>query len=113
MGASRRAFCSTFCSRKGKYSFEGRKWSRGGIKAAGAIEAETIAAAGLRDQYIAAVSGLKAIGDNLLKFGIEEKYVAEALSITRRKLGEVFKDATPADLREWIYKFNEIDIKTN
>lgn len=61
----------------------------------------------LRDGYTNAVAFLKNVGEKMLKAGKSEKEVAMSLNTQRRTLGELFKDATPAELRDFIYKFNE------
>jgi len=77
------------------------------IKTTGRIEMQAEVGNGIRQQYINAVAGLKGIGQNLLKNGVSEESVARALNLARRNVGEMFKEATPKDLRELIYRYNE------
>ncbi|MFC7348970.1 hypothetical protein ACFQO9_19810 [Chryseobacterium zhengzhouense] len=62
----------------------------------------------LREQYMEAVNKLKDEKSRLISEGKTKEEIARSLHQQRRDLGEKFKDATPDDLREWIYKFNEI-----
>lgn len=61
----------------------------------------------LRQLYTNAVGELKGVGQNLLRQGFSKAEVASKLNGMRRSLGEVYKDMTPKDLRQYIYKFNE------
>gem|GEM_PF-2666323 len=61
----------------------------------------------LRSLYTSSVGELKGIGQALLKSGLKEADVAKRLNQMRRGIGEAYKDLTPADLREYIYKFNK------
>lgn len=60
----------------------------------------------LRDQYISIVENLKNERSILLSQNKSKEEVAKILNQRRRDIGVQFKDATPDDLREWIYKFN-------
>ncbi|WP_347067842.1 RHS repeat-associated core domain-containing protein [Flavobacterium sp. WV_118_3] len=67
----------------------------------------TLGKGNLREQYTDAVSNLKNVAERLLKSGKSESSVAQKVHGMRRSLGELFKDATPEDLRSFIHKFNE------
>lgn len=54
----------------------------------------------IRNAYIQAVSALKNYGDDLLKQGYAENFVAQHLNQWRRNIGEYYKNATPSDLRQ-------------
>ncbi len=60
----------------------------------------------LRDQYMHQVENLKNERTILLSQNKSKEEVARLLNKRRRDIGVEFKDATPDDLREWIYKFN-------
>lgn len=60
----------------------------------------------LRNEYMAAVDNLKNEKTALLAQNKSLMEVAKTLHQRRRDTGEKFKNATPDDLREWIYKFN-------
>ncbi|MCE7926807.1 MAG: DUF4157 domain-containing protein [Haliscomenobacteraceae bacterium CHB4] len=62
---------------------------------------------GLRTQYINAVNGLEAEAEILLSQREPKSKVAEILFNRRRAITIEFKNATPDDLLEWIFKFND------
>jgi hypothetical protein len=63
--------------------------------------------ADLRAAYNEEVEGLAEYAKHLLGQGASEHEVALTMQELRRGLGVKYKDATPPDLREYIYKFNE------
>jgi hypothetical protein len=63
--------------------------------------------ANLRQLYTDEVAGLEKVGKDLLAAGRSEAEVAKTLHQMRRDLGVKYKDMTPPDLLEYIYKFNE------
>jgi RHS repeat-associated protein len=67
----------------------------------------TVGKNNIRENYTSAVNKLKSLGELMLKSGVNERNVAKTMNNARRAIGEMFKDITPADLRGFIYKFNE------
>jgi hypothetical protein len=63
--------------------------------------------ANLRQLYTDEVVGLEKVGKDLLASGKSEAEVAKTLNQMRRDLGIKYKEMTPPDLLEYIYKFNE------
>jgi hypothetical protein len=61
----------------------------------------------LRQLYTDEVAGLEKAGQDLLASGKSEAEVAKILHQMRRDLGVKYKEMTPSDLLEYIYKFNE------
>jgi hypothetical protein len=57
--------------------------------------------------YTDEVAGLEKAGQDLLASGKSEAEVAKILHQMRRDLGVKYKEMTPSDLLEYIYKFNE------
>ncbi|MFP9119357.1 RHS repeat domain-containing protein, partial [Flavobacterium sp. RNTU_13] len=60
----------------------------------------------LRENYTKEVAALSKVGEEMLNAGIPESVVAKSLNEQRRALGLLYKDATPSDLRKFIYEFN-------
>lgn len=60
----------------------------------------------LRNEYTNAVENLVNEKSKLFALGKTKEEVARTLHQTRRDIGVQFKNATPDDLREWIYRFN-------
>jgi RHS repeat-associated protein len=60
----------------------------------------------LRQMYISEVEGLSGLSTKLLNNGYTEKTVAKTLNTLRRNIGIKYKDMTPPDLLDYIYKFN-------
>lgn len=52
---------------------------------------------------------MKQLGEKLLSQNISKENVAITLHKARRELGIKYKDATPSDLREYIYRMNMND----
>jgi len=64
----------------------------------------------LRLAYENEVIQLKKIGEEMIQEGFKSKeQIARELHQLRRELGIKYKDATPSDLREYIYKMNLAD----
>jgi len=70
-------------------------------------EAEAAERQSLRGLYTDEVAGLKQVGADLLRNGSNESEVAMKLCEMRRQIGIKYKEMTPPDLLEFIYKFNE------
>lgn len=60
----------------------------------------------LRQEYENAVANLKGMEINLRNQGLSEESIAKTLYQARRDLGVQYKDLTPTELREYIYKVN-------
>lgn len=60
----------------------------------------------LRNEYTNAVENLVNEKAKLFALGKTKEEVARVLHQTRRDIGVQFKNATPDDLRDWIYRFN-------
>ena len=60
----------------------------------------------LRKEYTNAVENLVNDKSKLFALGKTKEEVARTLHQTRRDIGVQFKNATPDDLRDWIYRFN-------
>ena len=63
--------------------------------------------ANLRQLYTDEVAGLEKVGKDLLASGKSEAEVAQTLNQMRRDLGIKYKEMTPPDLLDYIYKFND------
>jgi hypothetical protein len=61
----------------------------------------------LRKEYEDAVSGLKDMELDLKRQGLSEESIAKKLHQARRDLGVKYKNLTPKELKEYIYKVNE------
>jgi hypothetical protein len=71
------------------------------------IAAAKVDRVGLRSLYTNEVAALEKVAQDLLKRGVPESEVAKRVSQLRREIGVKYKDMTPPDLLEYIYKFNE------
>ncbi len=60
-----------------------------------------------RNAYIATIGVLKPMTKIFSALGVSEETIARLAVISRRGISAMFKYATPKDLREWIFKFNE------
>jgi hypothetical protein len=60
----------------------------------------------LRKEYTNAVENLVNEKSKLFDLGKTKEEVARTLHQARRDIGVQFKNATPDDLRDWIYRFN-------
>jgi len=60
----------------------------------------------LRQGYVFAVEKMRVQGAAMKALGMSEETIARTLHAQRRQLGIIFKDLTPADRREEIYKRN-------
>lgn len=69
--------------------------------------------ANLRQLYTDEVAGLEKVGKDLLASGKSEAEVAQTLNQMRRDLGIKYKEMTPPDLLDYIYKFNEARTEIN
>ncbi len=61
----------------------------------------------LRNDYLQTIDGLKQEAQTLLSQNKLKVEVAETMCNKRRQITTDFKGATPDDLLEWIYKFND------
>jgi hypothetical protein len=71
------------------------------------IETNSISVIGPSQLYTDEVAGLEKVGNDLLASGKSEAEVAQTLNQMRRDLGIKYKEMTPPDLLDYIYKFNE------
>ena len=60
----------------------------------------------LRQAYIKEVNGLKALGEQMARKGIDKEIIARTLHSKRRELGVKYKNLTPPDKLKEIYARN-------